>query len=902
MKKRILSLLLALLMVVTLVPTAALADTEMTLNETVEYVKTDDNESAVFTFTPPEDGEYQLYVRCPYVQPTDGNFASFVKYELFVEYEDNGATFKRKIHTDNISTLLVGLDKNSGELCFVCDSNFPYEMMAGVKYRLSFGADFTGTYTVTVKHLGTAAHVAKVDETSFPDENFRSYVSNYCDFNGDGKLSENEITRAKTLYIDNLNIASIDGIENFTSLTSLHCSGNQLEEMPELPESLTSLYCSDNQLTELPANLSKLENLWALSCSDNQITALPALSANLRYIYCSGNKFTALPTLPENLQVLNCSDNPLTDLPTLPANLTRLYCRNHQLTTLPTLPENLQVLDCSGNLLTDLPTLPANLTGLYCSGNKFTVLPTLPENLQALDCSDNPLTVLPELPSTLEYLRCNDNELTALPKLPPTLETLQCASNLLTVLPELPSTLTNLHCSDNQLTTLPELPTSLNILFCNDNNFKSIALNPDADYSIIHVFNNSLPDYSAVTGKDIMWNDSNFIFGAQNHEHNFVIQEKVDATCSDYGYMLSKCSKCDAYASKDIKPSAHDFGEDNKCSMCGGYICMLTNELHKFNDEGVCTICGNSIPEPYTAEDGSVWTLTKDGVLTISGAKSVNSYSEAMEYFKPFLQNTLKIVCADGTTVFESYYKFSKVKELSLGKDVQTISSPHSLNSLEKVTVYAENPYLCAEGGVLYSKDGSKLLLYPKILGGTWSESITVKEGVTSIEDLAFYNHAVLKHLILPESLVNIGAQAFLYCYSLESVSIPSSTTSIGYRAFYGCNSLTDVYYSGTEEQWNAISIDDDNDCIASLTINYNHEHSYENGVCTECGASDGTATILGDLNGDKKVDISDLIRLKKYIADSSTEINGSADLNGDNDVNILDLIRLKKMIAGGDI
>lgn len=56
MRKRILSLLLALLMLVTLMPAAALADTEMKLDETVEYVKTDDNESAVFTFTPPEDG------------------------------------------------------------------------------------------------------------------------------------------------------------------------------------------------------------------------------------------------------------------------------------------------------------------------------------------------------------------------------------------------------------------------------------------------------------------------------------------------------------------------------------------------------------------------------------------------------------------------------------------------------------------------------------------------------------------------------------------------------------------------------------------------------------------------------------------------------------------------------
>ncbi len=860
MKKRILSLLLAVMMLVTLVPTAALADeTEMKLDETVEYVKTDDNESAVFTFTPTEDGEYQLYVTCPEVTFSESPV-------LFLEYEDDGTALKREIHTDSIRSLYCQQDTDTGEYYDYNGINLVYEMKANVEYKLSFSIDFTGKYSVTVHYYGAAVTAAYVDKTTFPDNNFRDYISNYCDFNGDGRLSENEIERVEQLRVNGRNIASIAGIENFTSLTSLSCSDNKLTALPELPSTLTSLSCSDNQLTALPANLSELKNLWMLNCSDNKLTALPELPSTLVILYCCDNTLTVLPKLPSTLETLVCSENLINSLENLPETLRHLDCANNQLTSMPdALPNGLEILNVGGNKLNKIESIPEGITSFSC-----------------FNCG---LTVLPELPSTLE----------------------------------------DLYCFDNQLTALPELPSSLSWLVCYNNNLESITLNPDADYSYINATGNSFSDYSAVTGKDIVWNDNDFIFGEQNHEHTCVIKITTEPTCRDYGWQIVTCSKCGYENEEGIEPLSHDFGDDNKCkscgqykcelgavshdfnensqcSMCGGYVCMLTRELHKFNDEGVCTICGNSIPEPYTAEDGSVWTLTKDGVLTINGAKSNESYWDALECFEPFLQNTLKIVCADGTTVFKSYYKFSKVKELSLGKDVQTIISSHSLNSLEKVTVDAENLYLCADGGVLYSKDGSKLLLYPSVLGGTWSESITVKEGVTSIEDLAFYNHAVLKHLILPESLVNIGAQAFLYCYSLESVSIPSSITNIGYCAFYGCDSLTDVYYSGTEEQWNEISIDDDNDCLASLTINYNHEHSYENGVCPECGASDGTAIILGDLNGDKKVDISDLIRLKKYIADSSTEINGSADLNGDNDVNILDLIRLKKMIAGGDI
>ncbi len=74
---------------------------------------------------------------------------------------------------------------------------------------------------------------------------------------------------------------------------------------------------------------------------------------------------------------------------------------------------------------------------------------------------------------------------------------------------------------------------------------------------------------------------------------------------------------------------------------------------------------------------------------------------------------------------------------------------------------------------------------------------------------------------------------------------------------------------------------------------------------CVELTATDGTElpeVLPGDLNGDGKIDVADLIRLKKYIAGDSVELKTSGDLNDDGDINIADLIRLKKYIAGDSV
>ncbi len=85
--------------------------------------------------------------------------------------------------------------------------------------------------------------------------------------------------------------------------------------------------------------------------------------------------------------------------------------------------------------------------------------------------------------------------------------------------------------------------------------------------------------------------------------------------------------------------------------------------------------------------------------------------------------------------------------------------------------------------------------------------SVTIPNRITSISASAFTGCSNLTSVTIPNSVTSIGAGAFTSCTSLTSVTIPDSVTSIDRRAFLSCTKLTDIYFGGTETQWNAISI-----------------------------------------------------------------------------------------------
>ena len=100
--------------------------------------------------------------------------------------------------------------------------------------------------------------------------------------------------------------------------------------------------------------------------------------------------------------------------------------------------------------------------------------------------------------------------------------------------------------------------------------------------------------------------------------------------------------------------------------------------------------------------------------------------------------------------------------------------------------------------------------------------SVDISDSVTSIGNSAFSGCDSLNSVTIPDSVTSIGDWAFSVCNSLTSVTIPASMTSIGIYAFSFCASLTDIYYSGSEDEWDAISIDYGNSGLDDATIHYN--------------------------------------------------------------------------------
>jgi len=110
-------------------------------------------------------------------------------------------------------------------------------------------------------------------------------------------------------------INSLVGIECFTNLTKLYCSGNQLTTLDVSKNAnLTGLSCSNNQLTTL--DVSKNANLTELSCSDNQLTNLDvSQNKSIRSLNCTNNNISNLNiVMCENLTDLECDIHQINDI------------------------------------------------------------------------------------------------------------------------------------------------------------------------------------------------------------------------------------------------------------------------------------------------------------------------------------------------------------------------------------------------------------------------------------------------------------------------------------------------------------------------------------------------------------------------------------------------------------
>jgi len=117
----------------------------------------------------------------------------------------------------------------------------------------------------------------------------------------------------------------------------------------------------------------------------------------------------------------------------------------------------------------------------------------------------------------------------------------------------------------------------------------------------------------------------------------------------------------------------------------------------------------------------------------------------------------------------------------------------YGCSGLTDITVDSSNPSFCSESGVLFNKDKTTLIYYPL---GKNDSSYTIPDGVTVIEQYAFYCNSKLTSVTIPSGVTSIGEMAFRECSGLTSVIVPSSVTSIEYNAFWCCFNLI-IYIPG---------------------------------------------------------------------------------------------------------
>ena len=103
-------------------------------------------------------------------------------------------------------------------------------------------------------------------------------------------------------------------------------------------------------------------------------------------------------------------------------------------------------------------------------------------------------------------------------------------------------------------------------------------------------------------------------------------------------------------------------------------------------------------------------------------------------------------------------------------------------------------------------------------------KSITIPNNVTRIGENAFWCCESLTSITIPDSVKNIHNYTFFGCNSLTSITISNSVRNFGDHSFDGCSSLKEVYYTGTEKQWNIINIGTNNEYLTNATIHFEKE------------------------------------------------------------------------------
>ncbi len=297
----------------------------------------------------------------------------------------------------------------------------------------------------------------------------------------------------------------------------------------------------------------------------------------------------------------------------------------------------------------------------------------------------------------------------------------------------------------------------------------------------------------------------------------------------------------------------------------------------KYAGNDAATVTKIVIPE--TVKGKSVSTISRIGFIGLESLKSISLPKTLKKIEKNAFMNCCSLealTLPKGLKCIEEYaFEYcTNIKTMHIPNSVEEIQEGAFVGckSLENFTTDSTALWYKAVDGVLYrynSKDNmlawvekyppakkatkfvdvsySNAIRYGAFQDCSYLEEIDISSAVTQIDWYAFANCTSLTKISLPDNITVIGDFAFTGCLSLESIELPhyirnieSGTFSNCYSlrairlpgvseikqyAFLNCISLKSVYYTGSQENWDSISVQRYNDALLNADFYYNAKH-----------------------------------------------------------------------------
>ena len=275
----------------------------------------------------------------------------------------------------------------------------------------------------------------------------------------------------------------------------------------------------------------------------------------------------------------------------------------------------------------------------------------------------------------------------------------------------------------------------------------------------------------------------------------------------------------------------------------------------------------------------------------------------------------------------QAFYNCSNLKTVSIPKSVTAIRENAFQNTAWMEAKKAENPMVIVNAILLNGEGCSGNVTIPntvKVISGSaffgcteltgvvipdsitiigdsaFSScpkltSVSVPDSVTSLGGSVFSGCSALTEAVVPAGITEIGEYLFWGCTSLEKVQLPEGITSVGEYAFDQCDALTDVYFGGTQEAWDMVSVGLCNDALTGAVLHYGESLPVENPSYPK-----------GDLDNDGKIDTSDIFAAMVYVAykgagldsGATPEQIAAADIDGDGKVDSTDIYYMLYYVA----